>query len=274
MPPPSRSCDLELVVVAEVEPERGRVDVHVAGVAVIGVDVDRPPGSGRRRRAGRSSSSTASRSASVSWKRQRAEVLKRRLRAADLVESGEQRGDRVRVVEVPRAELVLLRVEVLLGARPDGAVFEQLEGRTVDAPVGRQRGGQDRAAHEHRSAAVLELVGEDVGRVGPGVRPVVIDRAGGEVGEVLAQLPCLAAPGEVGVRLGEAELGEPLHDPGRVNASARKIVSGCSRRIELIAHSQKANALVCGLSTRKIVTPRSTQNRNTSARSCHSACQS
>jgi len=39
---------------------------------------------------------------------------------------------------------------------------------------------------------------------------------------------------------------------GRVNASARKIASGCSRWIPAISHSQKANGLVWGLSTRKI----------------------
>ena len=61
---------------------------------------------------------------------------------------------------------------------------------------------------------------------------------------------------------------------GRVNASARKIVSGCSRRMVAITHSQKANALVWGLSTRKMVTPASIQNRMTSASSVHSACQS
>src|SRR4051812_34403814 len=42
---------------------------------------------------------------------------------------------------------------------------------------------------------------------------------------------------------------------GRVNASARKRTSGLSRQISLITHSQNANGLVCGLSTRKIRTP-------------------
>jgi hypothetical protein len=59
-----------------------------------------------------------------------------------------------------------------------------------------------------------------------------------------------------------------------VNASARKIASGWSARIDAIAHSQNANALVCGLSTRKIVTPWSIQNRTTPASSSHSARQS
>ncbi len=42
---------------------------------------------------------------------------------------------------------------------------------------------------------------------------------------------------------------------GRVNASARKIASGCSRFTSAISHSQKAKGLVWGLSIRKIRTP-------------------
>ena len=52
------------------------------------------------------------------------------------------------------------------------------------------------------------------------------------------------------------------------------MVSGWSARIEANAHSQNANAFVCGLSTRKIVMPRSIQNRMTPASSAHRASQS
>jgi hypothetical protein len=48
---------------------------------------------------------------------------------------------------------------------------------------------------------------------------------------------------------------------GRVNASDRKIASGCLRLISASAHVQKRSGLVCGLSTRKIVTPWPIQNR-------------
>ena len=61
---------------------------------------------------------------------------------------------------------------------------------------------------------------------------------------------------------------------GRVNASARKMASGCSRRITPITHSQKANALVCGLSTRNVDTPAAIQKRITSASSSHRPRQS
>src|ERR1019366_2920619 len=39
---------------------------------------------------------------------------------------------------------------------------------------------------------------------------------------------------------------------GRTKASASMTTSGCSRRISAISHSQNGNALVCGLSTRKM----------------------
>ena len=55
---------------------------------------------------------------------------------------------------------------------------------------------------------------------------------------------------------------------GRVNASARKIVSGYWRRTSAIIHSQKWNDLVCGLSTRKMRTPRAHQNSTTRFSSC------
>jgi len=61
---------------------------------------------------------------------------------------------------------------------------------------------------------------------------------------------------------------------GRVNASARKRTSGSSRLICPMSHSQNPNGFVCGLSTRKILTPCPIQNRVMSRSSIHSPCQS
>ena len=60
----------------------------------------------------------------------------------------------------------------------------------------------------------------------------------------------------------------------RVKASARKITSGSVARISLMSHSQKAKGLVCGLSTRKTFTPRSTQWRMTASSASQSSRQS
>src|SRR5687768_9610578 len=46
---------------------------------------------------------------------------------------------------------------------------------------------------------------------------------------------------------------------GRVNASARKMTSGCVSWTLRMSHSQKGSGLVCGLSTRKVRTPTLTQ---------------
>ena len=86
----------------------------------------------------------------------------------------DERGQARRTVEVPGADLVLLGAQVLLGSRRPREVFLQLEGRPVDAVARRQAWRRARGAT--RKAArppVLELLGEDVGRVRPQVRPEV-----------------------------------------------------------------------------------------------------
>src|SRR5918992_5761144 len=60
----------------------------------------------------------------------------------------------------------------------------------------------------------------------------------------------------------------------RVNASDRKITSGYSARTSSISHSQNGSGLVCGLSTRKTRTPRSTQVISTSLSASHNPRQS
>ncbi len=86
----------------------------------------------------------------------------------------------------------------------------------------------------------------------------------GELAHVLGQLVARVLPGEVGVGLAEAELGEVRITAARVNASARKTTSRSRAWTSSISHSQNANGLVCGLSTRKTRTPRSTQYSTTS----------
>ena len=69
------------------------------------------------------------------------------------------------------------------------------------------------ALHEGGTAAILERGVQNVGRVGPEVGAEEIgDRRLGDLFEVLLQLGAGVAPGEVGVGLGEAGLGERVHD--------------------------------------------------------------
>ncbi len=96
-----------------------------------------------------------------------------------------------------------------------------------------------------------------------------------ELGEVLGQLLLGVAPGEVRVRLGEAELRQPVHHlrpRERLGEEDHVRVRRAGSRS--ITHSQNGNGLVCGLSTRKMRTPSSSQNSNTLASSSHSPFQS
>ena len=75
-----------------------------------------------------------------------------------------------------------------------------------------QRGGERDARLEHPGLAALQLDRQDVGRadeeVGTEIFPL---RVAGELAQIGLQLALAGAPGEVGVGLGEAELGERLH---------------------------------------------------------------
>ena len=62
---------------------------------------------------------------------------------------------------------------------------------------------------------MLQILVQDVGRIRPDVWPEVFARRLlRELGEVLGQFPARVAPGEVGVRLREAELRQPVHHAG------------------------------------------------------------
>ena len=112
-------------------------------------------------------------------------------------------------------DLVLLGVQVLLGAGLARHVLTELEDRPVDAVVRGEAGREHEAGHEHRPIPLVQVLGEDVGGVRPHVRPEeVTGRAAGELREVLLDLGARLAPGEVRVRLVEADLRELLHDRG------------------------------------------------------------
>src|SRR4051812_5029181 len=61
---------------------------------------------------------------------------------------------------------------------------------------------------------------------------------------------------------------------GRVNASARKITSGCSRFNSRMHQCQNGSGFVCGLSTRKMRTPLPIQNSKTDFNSVHNGFHS
>ena len=114
-----------------------------------------------------------------------------------------------RPVERAALHLVLLGVEVLLGAVRDGRVLERLEAG-VDAVGRRERRRQHEPRLERGRAADLQVLVEDVGRVHERVRPVEL-RPREQLLDVLDELRLRVLPGEVRVALREAELRERRH---------------------------------------------------------------
>src|SRR5258708_28870688 len=107
----------------------------------------------------------------------------------DLVNEGDQLAQAVRVVAIPGANLVFLRVEILLRPGFLRAAFAELEGGAVDAVVGAQRSGQEEPRGERGASTRLQVLREDVRGVGPQVGPEVLaDRWLGQLVEVLPHL--------------------------------------------------------------------------------------
>ena len=143
-----------------------------------------------------------------------AQLLQGRVGAAYGVELGQVRREGAALGlgarPVADADLVLLRVEVLLAARPHRDVLVELVAG-VHAPARRAGGREHRADLERGRPAVLQVGVEDVGGVDEEVRPHQVVGLRRHLAEVLLDLPLGGAPGEVGVALLEADRAEGLH---------------------------------------------------------------
>ena len=159
------------------------------------------------------------------------------------------------LVPVAHLDLVFLGIEIffLAGNR---LVLQQFEA-VVDAVGARQRGGQRRARLEHPGLAALQMIGQDIGRIDEEIRAIVIAlRIAGQFVQILLQLPLLGSPGEVGVGLGEAELGEALHQlRPRKGFGEEDHVGMRAAGPRGSAIPRTGTAWCAGLSTRKMLTP-------------------
>src|SRR5829696_1312060 len=141
------------------------------------------------------------------------QVVECRVVAPDLVYSPYVVLDVVGSVPVPDLVLVYLRVLVVHGGAglSPRDVLTQLEA-AVDTVGARQRGGEHEPHLERGPAAELEDVRQDVvgvgEEVGAHVLPGPVLR---QFRQVLDELLLVVAPGEVGVALGETELGQSFH---------------------------------------------------------------
>ncbi len=175
-------------------------------------------------------------------------------------------------------DLVLLRRQVLLVVRRQGTFSHELVA-AVDAIGGGQGGGQDQPQGESASGPSAERARQDVRGVRPEVGPHVIGQ--GPLGQLLHVGPQAfgsvlgGPPGEIGVALSEADLGQAGHHLGPGERFGQQDDVGMLLgAAELTSHSQKANGLVCGLSTLKIRHRRSTQKSMISLQASHSATRS
>ena len=142
-----------------------------------------------------------------------AEILQRRLLAADPVEEGDVLADVALGLPVEGADLVFLGVEILFLAR-HGQEFAQLEAG-IDAVIAAERSRQRQPGLEAGAAADLQIDRVDVRRVDEEIRPHVLGAFFlRQFGQIFGQLRLGVAPGEVGIGLVVADLGKPLHHLG------------------------------------------------------------
>ena len=160
---------------------------------------------------------------------------------------------RLVVLPVPVLVLVLLVVDLLLRTRPRD-VLHQLVAR-VDAPGRHQGGGQDGAHRPGGRPAVLHVRREDVVRRRPERRTHVGGRLPGQLGEVLLELRRDVAPGEVGVRLVEPDLGQRVHHRRLRERLGQEDDLGVVLGDVGDEPLPELTGFVCGLSTRNSVTP-------------------
>src|SRR5690606_8642790 len=142
------------------QPHRAEVEVEYGLLRVVGVDVDDDHDEVAlvQLAAGPHEEAVVGRAVEADV----AQPAQRRVAPADGVHAGDEGGHRVGPAPVARAELVLLRVEVLLVGVAGRLVLEQLVA-AVHAVVGHEHGGQHEPHEEGRRRPVAQRPGE-IGR--------------------------------------------------------------------------------------------------------------
>ena len=137
-------------------------------------------------------------------------ALQRRMALADAVERGDLGDDVAGGVVVADADLVFLRIQIFLAAR-QGRRLAKLEAG-IHAPQAGQRRRQRGANEKAGPTRGLQEIRIDIGRVDEKMRAEEFPDFGGrQLGEIVGELLLGVAPGEVGVGLREADLGQAVH---------------------------------------------------------------
>src|SRR4029077_17727706 len=113
-------------------------------------------------------------------------------------------------VPIALLKLILFRIEVFFAPGQSG-VFAELE-PAVNPIDARQRGSQDRANHKSRTTATWQNRRQNVGGVGPKIASEILAHLRlSKFGEVIDQFLFVITPGEIGITLVKAGLGQHLH---------------------------------------------------------------
>src|SRR6476620_6690746 len=103
-------------------------------------------------------------------------------------------------------------MQILFASGLPWDVLSQFKRRPINAVTGSQRCRQHEPRHEGRAPSVLELLCEDVRCVGPEVWTEEFSHLRlCQLGEVLCDFRFGISPGEIIVRLGKPQFGQPLH---------------------------------------------------------------
>src|SRR5688500_2899593 len=139
-------------------------------------------------------------------------ALKGWVLAPDAIHVTNKLAETVLSAKIPLLDLIFFRMQILLASHFPRHALSQFKCGTVDAVARTERRRQDEARHERGSAAVLQLLGKNIRRIGPEVRAKVFADIGlRQLSEVLRKLRLRGAPGKIIVGLRKAKLREPQH---------------------------------------------------------------
>src|SRR5687768_739511 len=139
-------------------------------------------------------------------------AVKGRVLSPDAIHVANKLAQTILSAKIPLLDLIFFRMQILLASHFPGHALSQFKCGTVDAVARTERRRQDEARHECGPAAVLELLSQNIRRIGPEVRAKVFANVRlRQLSEVLRELRLRGAPGKIIVGLRKAKLREPQH---------------------------------------------------------------
>src|SRR5215467_3093256 len=139
-------------------------------------------------------------------------ALESRILSTDAIYVADKFPQTVRSFKIPLPDLILLRMQILFASRFTRNVLTEFESRTVNPITGSQRRRQDEPGHECRASSMLQLLRQNVRRIGPevGSKKFAYLRLR-QFREVLREFRFSITPREIIVRLGKPQFRQAPH---------------------------------------------------------------